>query len=60
MSEVVELRETIGELHTAEEYRDMFIGAIAIQEQIKVQADNMIAHYEYALSELAKQQETVK
>jgi len=54
--EATTLGEVGGTLYTQAEYREMFLGAIKIQEEVKEQADRMIAHYQYALSELAKQE----
>lgn len=42
--------------HTDAEMREMFLGAIKIQEEIVQHAQSMIQHYEYALSEMAAQE----
>lgn len=43
------------ELNTPDDFRMMFLGAIEKQRAIIAQAESMIAHYEYALSEMAKE-----
>lgn len=41
------------EEYTAQEMREMFHHAIDIQRDVILQAQNMIKHYEWALSEMA-------
>jgi len=41
------------EEYTAQEMREMFHHAIDIQKEVITQANSMIKHYEWALSEMA-------
>lgn len=43
-------------LHTLEEFREMFLGAIDIQKAKIVDAEHTIKRYEQALSDLALQE----
>lgn len=57
--EHISITGVTADLNTPQDYRDMFLGAIQIQRDNITQAENMIKHYEYALSEMAKQEEPV-
>jgi hypothetical protein len=48
VDEQIGVEAVAAELHSPEEFREMFLGAIQIQRDNIKQAENMIKHYEYA------------